>query len=124
MISVPARIIDHKSEWCPRSVEPWHACGAGVRFTVPLLWDKKTRTIVNNESSELVRILNSGFNNVAKNPDLDLYPEELRPQIDEVNAWVYSSINNGVYKCAPFWLYLHSVVLRCAPPFDTIRALL
>lgn len=79
-------------------VQHRHACTAGVRFTVPILWDKKNRTIVNNESSELLRILNSGFNNVAKNPDLDLYPEDLRSQIDEVNSWVYTDINNGVYK--------------------------
>lgn len=78
---------------------------------------------MNNESSELVRILNSGFNNVAKNPDLDLYPEELRPQIDEVNAWVYSSINNGVYKCDRFWLLCiqrHCVVFRHC--YQTIAA--
>lgn len=53
---------------------------------------------MNNESSEIIRIINSGFNEFAKNPDLDLYPEELRTKIDEVNKWVYPTINNGVYK--------------------------
>eukprot|EP01119_Soliformovum_irregulare_P013372 TRINITY_DN3545_c1_g1_i1.p1 TRINITY_DN3545_c1_g1~~TRINITY_DN3545_c1_g1_i1.p1 ORF type:complete len:312 (+),score=107.93 TRINITY_DN3545_c1_g1_i1:70-1005(+) len=68
-------------------------------FTVPVLWDKKKSTIVNNESSEIIRMLNAEFNDLAKNPQLDLYPEALRPKIDEVNAWVYDGINNGVYKC-------------------------
>jgi len=47
----------------------------GHKFTVPILWDKQTSTIVNNESSEIVRILNSAFNGLAKQPELDLYPE-------------------------------------------------
>jgi hypothetical protein len=66
---------------------------------VPVLWDKQRRTIVNNESSEIMRMFNSEFNHLAQNPQLDLYPQELRAQIDEVNAWVYDTINNGVYKC-------------------------
>ena len=56
---------------------------------MPVFWDKKKGVIVNNESSEIVRFLNSEFNNLAENPDLDLYPEPLRKEIDEVNAWVY-----------------------------------
>jgi putative glutathione S-transferase len=69
-------------------------------FSVPVLWDKKTRTIVNNESSEIIRMLNSEFNGLAtKNKDLDLYPAHLRDKIDELNGWIYDSINNGVYKC-------------------------
>ena len=59
------------------------------KYTVPVFWDKKTGTIVNNESSEILRFLNSEFNDLAKNPDLDLYPEALRKDIDEVNTWVY-----------------------------------
>ena len=66
---------------------------------MPVLWDKQRRTIVNNESSEIMRMFNSEFNHLAQNPQLDLYPQELRAQIDEVNAWVYDTINNGVYKC-------------------------
>ncbi len=66
--------------------------------TVPTLWDKKKGTIVNNESSEVLRMLNSEFQDVARHPHVDLYPEELRPQIGEVNAWVYDQINNGVYR--------------------------
>lgn len=68
------------------------------KYTVPVLWDKKENTIVNNESSEIMRTFNSEFNNIAKNPELDLYPEDLRSAIDEVNSWVYPTINNGVYR--------------------------
>jgi len=68
------------------------------KYTVPVLWDSKLETIVSNESSEIIRMLNSEFNEFAKNPELDLYPENLREAIDEVNEWVYSGINNGVYK--------------------------
>lgn len=65
---------------------------------MPILWDKKEGTIVNNESSEIMRMFNSEFNSFAQKPDLDLYPEELRKQIEEVNTWVYPGINNGVYR--------------------------
>jgi len=58
------------------------------RFSVPVLWDKKQRTVVNNESAEIIRIFNSAFNDFAKNPTLDLYPERLRAEIDTVNAFV------------------------------------
>ncbi|ESK92431.1 glutathione s-transferase [Moniliophthora roreri MCA 2997] len=70
------------------------------RFTVPVLWDKKTQTIVNNESSEIIRIFNSAFNELLpeKYAKVDLYPEELRGDIDELNEWVYTDINNGVYR--------------------------
>ncbi|KII86171.1 hypothetical protein PLICRDRAFT_43753 [Plicaturopsis crispa FD-325 SS-3] len=73
----------------------------GGRFTVPVLWDKKNHTIVNNESSEIIRMLNDGFNDdiSAEHAALDLYPEALRPEIDSLNEWVYDAVNNGVYKC-------------------------
>ena len=66
------------------------------RFTVPLLWDKKLHTIVNNESSELIRIFNQDFNNFipAKKAAIDLYPKDLRPQIDELNDWIYNCISS------------------------------
>ena len=69
------------------------------RPSVPILYDKKQNTIVNNESSEIIRILNSEFNKLAKYPNRDFYPEKLRGKIDEINELVYHSINNGVYKC-------------------------
>lgn len=66
--------------------------------TVQVLWDKKEKTIVNNESADILRMLNSEFNQFAKNKTLDLYPTALRPEIDSVNEWVGKSINSGVYK--------------------------
>lgn len=69
------------------------------RVTVPVLWDTKTDKIVNNESEDLLRILNSSFNSLAtKNQQLDVYPSNLRDEIHEVNKLVYHKINNGVYK--------------------------
>lgn len=68
------------------------------RFTVPVLWDKKTKTIVNNESSEIIRILNAEFNQFT-DVKTDFYPQELRAEIDEINAYIYENINNGVYRC-------------------------
>ena len=70
----------------------------GVR-SVPILWDTKLETIVNNESSEIVLILNSAFNEFAENPNLDLAPAELKAAMDEVDPWIYTDINNGVYRC-------------------------
>ncbi|XP_072985517.1 uncharacterized protein [Typha latifolia] len=69
------------------------------KFTVPVLWDKKLKTIVSNESAEIIRMFNTEFNDIAENADLDLYPPHLQKMIDEVNEWVYDLINNGVYKC-------------------------
>lgn len=67
------------------------------RVTVPLLYDLKQNKIVNNESSEIMRILNSAFDEVGAKEG-DYYPEELRSEIDEINDKVYPSVNNGVYK--------------------------
>lgn len=68
------------------------------RVTVPVLWDKKTQTIVNNESRQIIQMLNSEFNAFAAFPDLDFYPEALRPEIDAVMDAIYQPINNGVYR--------------------------
>jgi len=67
-------------------------------ITVPVLWDKKQNTIVNNESSEIIRMLNSAFDEWG-NAELDLYPQELRTEIDKLNAPIYDTVNNGVYRC-------------------------
>ena len=67
--------------------------------TVPVLWDKKTRAIVNNESAEIIRMFNAEFQAIAATPELDLYPEPLRETIDSLNEWIYGDINNGVYRC-------------------------
>ncbi|HCG7227543.1 TPA: glutathione S-transferase family protein [Vibrio parahaemolyticus] len=68
------------------------------RVTVPVLWDKKTNTIVSNESSEIIRMFNSAFNDLTGNHD-DYYPEPLRGVIDEWNDYIYPNVNNGVYRC-------------------------
>jgi len=73
--------------------------GFDGRVTVPLLWDRQENTAVSNESSEVIRMLNSEFNEWAGEPELDLYPDELRDEIDQINERVYRSINNGVYRC-------------------------
>ncbi len=67
------------------------------RVTVPVLWDKKRKTIASNESSEIIRMFNSAFNEITGN-SLDYYPDELRSEIDSVNAFIYDAINNGVYR--------------------------
>jgi glutathionyl-hydroquinone reductase len=66
--------------------------------TVPVLWDKQRGTIVNNESSEIIRMFNSAFDEYAKHKDLDFYPETLRDEIDAVNQSIYDNVNNGVYR--------------------------
>ncbi|MEE2745784.1 MAG: glutathione S-transferase family protein [Pseudomonadota bacterium] len=68
------------------------------RVTVPTLWDKKNRTIVTNESSEIIRMFNSAFKKVGST-GRDYYPENLQGKIDEINELIYSNVNNGVYRC-------------------------
>ncbi len=70
---------------------------ASGRVTVPVLWDKSQGTIVSNESAEIIRMFNSAFNGLTGNAD-DYWPEALRPQIEALNARIYDSVNNGVYK--------------------------
>ncbi|WDE98985.1 glutathione S-transferase family protein [Lentisphaera profundi] len=67
------------------------------RVTVPILWDKKTKTIVNNESSEIIRIFNSAFDEIGALPG-DYYPNDLQGEIDTINESIYHNVNNGVYK--------------------------
>jgi len=68
------------------------------RVTVPVLWDRRQQTIVSNESSEIIRMLNSAFDGAgASGPDL--YPADLREEIDALNAVIYENVNNGVYRC-------------------------
>ena len=67
------------------------------RATVPVLWDKQEQTIVNNESADILRMLNSGFGDLAS-ADFDFYLEALRSEIDELNEYIYPRLNNGVYR--------------------------
>ncbi len=68
------------------------------RASVPVLWDKKRRTIVSNESSEIIRMFNSAFDGAGGDASVDFYPQPLRAGIDEVNAVVYANVNDGVYR--------------------------
>ena len=68
------------------------------KVTVPTLLDKKTKRIVNNESSEIIRMLNSEFGALGADPT-DFYPKHLRAEIDRINEQVYTNVNNGVYRC-------------------------
>jgi putative glutathione S-transferase len=67
------------------------------RVSVPVLWDRKTRRIVNNESGDILRMLNDGFGDLADDA-IDLYPEPLRPEIDALNDRIYEGLNNAVYR--------------------------
>jgi glutathionyl-hydroquinone reductase len=90
--------------------------GGATKYTVPVLFDKKTNTIVNNESSEILRILTVEFDDFATGSlaSLNLYPEPLRAAIDEVNTWVYTGINDGMYLCRIHLMPRPSVLtLKC-----------
>lgn len=86
-------------ETCRSLPEFYGQCEQGYsgRATVPVLWDSKTGRIVNNESAEIIEILNEGFEEIASG--LDLYPEALRESIDALNQRIYETVNNGVYRC-------------------------
>lgn len=77
----------------------YRRCHSGYtgRSTVPVLWDSHTQTIVNNESADIIELLNSEFGSLASG--LDLYPEALRATIDQLNDKIYDAVNNGVYRC-------------------------
>jgi glutathionyl-hydroquinone reductase len=68
------------------------------RVTVPVLWDAEAGRILNNESADIVVLLNEAFGELARHPELDLYPAALRPEIDAFNARIYERLNNGVYR--------------------------
>lgn len=88
------------------------------RVTVPVLWDLQDRTIVNNESSEIIRMLNHAFDDLGAAPG-DFYPETLRGEIDAVNARVYDTLNNGVYK-AGFATAQEAYEEAVGPLFETL----
>jgi putative glutathione S-transferase len=74
------------------------APGYDAHVSVPVLWDTRTGRIVNNESADIIVMLNAAFDAFATHPELDLYPAELRAEIDELNRVVYETVNNGVYR--------------------------
>lgn len=100
--------------------------GYSGRSTVPVLWDCATKTIVNNESAEIIVLLNSQFNEFAKQPEIDLYPEALRSQIDEWNEKIYHAVNNGVYRCgfAQTQTAYNQAVEQLFATFDEIETVL
>ncbi|MEL7493819.1 MAG: glutathione S-transferase C-terminal domain-containing protein [Cyanobacteria bacterium J06554_11] len=84
---------------CRTLPEFYRACQSGYsgRSTVPVLWDSQTQKIINNESAEIIELLNSEFEPLATGPDL--YPKALRTEIDSLNEEIYANVNNGVYRC-------------------------
>ncbi|MEM9482628.1 MAG: glutathione S-transferase family protein [Cyanobacteria bacterium P01_F01_bin.116] len=88
------------------------------RVTVPVLWDKQTQTIVNNESSEIIRMLNNAFDQSGAKPG-DYYPKALREDIDALNERIYDTVNNGVYKCG-FATTQAAYEEALAPLFDSL----
>lgn len=88
------------------------------RVTVPILWDKKEETIVSNESADIIRMLNSAFDDIGAK-QIDYYPENLRTEIDKINQRVYETLNNGVYKCG-FATTQEAYDKAIIPLFDTL----
>lgn len=88
------------------------------RVTVPVLWDKRKGTIVNNESSEIIRMFNSAFDGVGAKPG-DYYPQALRGEIDALNERIYGTLNNGVYK-AGFATTQEAYEEAVGPLFETL----
>jgi glutathionyl-hydroquinone reductase len=91
----------------PDPVNRWHFLSEAytatdphydARVTVPVLWDKESRRIVSNSDDDIMRMFETEFDAVAANPQLDLYPPDLREQIDELNDFLYETFNNGVYR--------------------------
>ncbi|KLK93791.1 glutathionyl-hydroquinone reductase YqjG [Microvirga vignae] len=91
------------------------------RVTVPVLWDKEEATIVSNESAEIIRMFNSAFDGIGAQPG-DYYPEHLRGEIDALNARIYDTVNNGVYK-AGFATTQHAYEEAIHPLFETLDML-
>lgn len=91
------------------------------RCTVPVLWDQEKQAIVNNESAEIIVILNAAFNEWAAHPELDLNPADLKPQIDRWNDRIYTTVNNGVYRCG-FAQTQSAYEAACTALFETLDA--
>ena len=89
------------------------------RITVPVLFDKKTKRIVNNDSGQILRIFSTDFNDFSKNPQLDLYPDIHRKEIDELNELISQNINIAVYQagsaknqedCDSFFFFFWNII--------------
>ena len=109
-----------------RSLYEGSGFGDGGKYTVPILYDTETATVVTTESTEIVRVLNSCFDDYATNPGLDLYPPDLREEIDEVNSWVRPCLNNGVYRCgfATSQDTYDAAIMELTEAFDRVDSIL
>ena len=116
-------VLNQEEEGCRTLAQLYDRAQSGYsgRSTVPVLWDTQTKTIVNNESAEIIVILNS-LNEFATNPTLDLYPESLRAQIEQWNDKIYHTVNNGVYRCG-FAQTQEAYEQACNELFDTLDEL-
>ncbi len=114
-------VMTQPSENCQSVKQLYQLAQSGYsgRSTVPILWDKTTKTIVNNESAEIIIILNEQFNQFAEKPELNLYPDDLRSQIEEWNEKIYHNVNNGVYRCG-FATTQSAYEEACQGLFDTL----
>jgi putative glutathione S-transferase len=92
------------------------------RVSVPVLWDRERGRIVSNESADVIVMLNEAFDEWASNPELDLYPVDLRGEIDELNGRVYETLNNGVYRSG-FASSQEAYEEAVGPLFDTLDML-
>ena len=88
------------------------------RVTVPVLWDKQTKTIVSNESSEIIRMFNSAFDGIGAKAG-DYYPPDMRSETDSLNERIYATVNNGVYRCG-FATTQAAYQEAVTPLFDTL----
>jgi glutathionyl-hydroquinone reductase len=116
--SIPDTVNGKKELWEIYLLANPHYSG---RVTVPTLWDKERRTIVNNESSEIIRMLNTAFN-AYTDDRTDYYPAPLREEIDRVNELVYTTVNNGVYRTG-FAVTQDAYEEACRALFDTLDKL-
>ncbi len=114
-------VFDQPMEGCKTLPEFYQTLQPGYkgRSTVPVLWDRDTHTIVNNESADIIEILNRSFDKFAQRPDLDLEPKVLRSHIAHWNSLIYPNINNGVYRCG-FAQTQSAYESACNDLFDTL----
>ncbi|HKU67341.1 MAG TPA: glutathione S-transferase family protein [Candidatus Baltobacteraceae bacterium] len=89
------------------------------RVTVPVLWDKKTRTIVSNSDDDIMRMLETEFDNLGDGGALDFYPAQHRDQVEALNEWIYETLNNGVYE-AGFATSQHAYERGAYRVFETL----
>ncbi|KAL7559364.1 hypothetical protein ACA910_008240 [Epithemia clementina (nom. ined.)] len=95
-------------------------------YTVPVLWDKETKTIVNNDSVDIMRMFNSEFNAFCTHPQLDLYPPSLQAKMDPFNDWMLTNFNNGVHKCGQVGTQAeyNAAIASFTQAFDRVESML